>query len=127
MALEQKGVITYIGQPNYYGTQGKYSCEMVIKLPNEKFEQILAIECHNDKCDSVQGLQIGTEVNCHINVTSNHYQGRYYSKVTLWKFEVVNQSGQYANPAVQQPQQATQQSKSNDLPSFSDDEDGLPF
>lgn len=126
MALEQLGIVKEITGKNLYGNQGKYNCELVIDLPNQNFPQILAIECHNDKCDSVQqNLKAGDEIKAFINVISNNYQGRHYTKATLWKFEVTKSSGEpieYANPA-----QANSPS-SVELPSFSEDEKSdLPF
>lgn len=123
MALEQKGIVKEITAKNNYGNAGKYRCELVINLPNEKFPQFLAIECHNDKCDSVQTLQVGDEIKAFINVTSNNYQGRHYTKATLWKFELektASEPKQYANPA-----QANTPS-SAELPSFSEGDD-TPF
>ena len=123
MALEQKGIVKEITTKNHYGNSGKYNCELIIDLPNEKFPQILAIECHNDKCDSVQTLKVGDEIKAFINVTSNNYQGRHYTKATLWKFELerkVDEPKQYTNPAqINTP-------SSEELPSFSEDED-VPF
>lgn len=124
MALEQLGTVKEITAKNLYGNQGKYSCELVIDLPNQNFPQILAIECHNDKCDSVQStLKVGDEIKAFINVTSNNYQGRHYTKATLWKFELektASEPKQYANPA-----QANTPS-SAELPSFSEGDD-TPF
>lgn len=130
MALEQLGTVKEITAKNLYGNQGKYNCELVIDLPNEKFPQFLAIECHNDKCDSVQeNLKVGDEIKAFINVTSNNYQGRNYTKATLWKFEVTKSAGepvQYANPA-QSQKPVSQVPSSEELPSFSEDDDTLPF
>ena len=133
MALEQIGTVKEITGKNYYGTAGKYSCDLVIDLPNQNFPQFLAIECHNDKCDSVQeNLKVGDEIKAFINVTSNNYQGRYYTKATLWKFEVTKSAGepvQYANPALPKntPYQKPSFDKSSDLPTFSEQDGDLPF
>lgn len=129
MALEQIGTVKEITAKNYYGTAGKYSCDLVIDLPNQNFPQFLAIECHNDKCDSVQeNLKIGDEIKAFINVTSNNYQGRHYTKATLWKFEVTKSAGepvQYANSAQSQNpvSQVPSFASSEELP----EEEKLPF
>jgi len=126
MALEQLGIIKEITGKNLYGNQGKYSCELVLDLPNQNFPQILAIECHNDKCDSVQAnLKVGNEIKAFINVTSNNYQGRHYTKATLWKFEVIEKEGKQSNniPSKQTPIT----NNTSDLPSFSEDDQDLPF
>jgi len=126
MALEQKGKLIYIGNKNYYGNDGKYNCEFVIET-QEQYPKIIAFEAHNEKCDRIQEVSLGQEITVHFNLSSREYQGRYYTKASMWKFEIANQSGQYANPAVQQPKQTTQQSRTNDLPSYSEDDDSLPF
>ena len=123
MALEQKGKIIHIGNKNLYGNDGKYNCEFVIET-QEQYPKIIAFEVHNEKCDRVQELIIGQEINVHFNLSSREYQGRYYTKATMWKFDVFTQAQQSkhnANPAkVNTPSSA-------ELPSFDKQDDTLPF
>ena len=123
MALEQKGVIIHIGNKNYYGNDGKYNCEFVIET-QEQYPKKIAFEAHNEKCDKIQELAEGQEINVHFNLSSREYQGRYYTKATMWKFEVSNQSSNHNNSAQPSP---AKQNHTTDLPSFSEDDQDLPF
>lgn len=123
MGLELKGVITQIGNKNYYGNDGKYNCEFVIET-QEQYPKKVCFEAHNEKCDKILELSVGQEINVHFNLSSREYQGRYYTKATMWKFdaEKAGEPVQYANHA-QSQKPVSQVPSSAELP----EEEKLPF
>ena len=123
MALELKGKIIHIGNKNLYGNDGKYNCEFVIET-QEQYPKIIAFEAHNEKCDRVRELSVGQEINVHFNLSSREYQGRYYTKATMWKFDVITQAQQPKHNA--NPTQVNTPS-SAELPSFDEQDDAPPF
>ena len=43
----------------------------------------------NDKAN-INGLTPGTKITAHINIESREYNGRWFTDVKVWKFEIAN-------------------------------------
>ena len=96
---------------------------VICENPNAQYPNDIAIEFHNDKCDLLKtvGKNDIVEVDC--AVSSQEYQGKWYTKVRGWG--LVNISKQQASTAptftpepetqpTNQPQPTTDEN--NDLP-----------
>lgn len=111
--MEIKGrVVANLGVQNGTSKAGKnWAKATVVVEYGDQYPKKIALD-NMKNADSFGALAIGTEGTFHIEVESREFNGRWYTSVNCWKWEV-------AQPATQQP--APQQ------PTAPSEEDGLPF
>jgi hypothetical protein len=59
--------------------------EFLLKT-NEQYPQYIKIEVLK-KVDIVNGLSIGDNIDAHINIRGNEYNGRHYVSIVCWKID----------------------------------------
>jgi hypothetical protein len=98
--------------------------ELVVTT-NEQYPQHISIEFSQDKCDLLNGLNIGQEVTVHINLRGREWvnpQGetKYFNQIQGWKVDKVQSEA----PSFEPKQQ-------NEIPinleNIEQDDSGLPF
>lgn len=99
--------------------------DVVIVDSSGQYARRIVIEVFN-KRDEISKVKPGDTVIAHFNTDASEYNGRWYGKNTLWKFEL-------PSTATQQ-QSATTQNSTGNVGGFHDpvnvpneSEDGLPF
>jgi single-strand DNA-binding protein len=66
------------------------------------YPQQIPVEVVKDKCQMLDGLQVGQLITATIDIRGNEYMGKYYANLVCWKWEVENASQE------QQPAQGNQ-------------------
>lgn len=108
--MEIQGRIKQIFPSQMIGQNGFEKRDLVI-VTQENYPQIIIIQFTQQRCDLLNNLQVGQNVNVYINIRGREWinpQGetKYFNTIEGWKIEVV----QTTNVANQQPvQQAPQQ------------------
>jgi hypothetical protein len=64
--------------------------EFIIDTGSE-YNNELCIAAFGDTMDMLQGLVIGDELECLLNISSREYNGRYYHNITAWKIDAYTQ------------------------------------
>ena len=122
--MELTGRIKMIGETQTFGSNGFRKREIVVTT-EEQYPQHILCEFVQDKCDILNGYNVGENVTISINLRGREWvnpQGetKYFNTIQGWKINRVGgqQPQQQAPPPPQQQQQT-------DLPA--EEEDDLPF
>ena len=86
---EVKGKVTHVLEP-ITGTSQKGEWKkqtFVILEDKEQFPKSIAIDTFNK-----EPMKVGEFVNVSINIESSEYNGKWYTNLTMWKYEVIGQS-----------------------------------
>jgi hypothetical protein len=94
MSYEIKGNIEYIGNAQRF-SENFIAREFVIETKREwqgkEFLDYVKFQLANDKCDLVNGMELGDEVRVSFNVggRKHNHEGefRYYTDLKAWKIE----------------------------------------
>lgn len=69
-------------------SKGDWTKQEIIIETAETYPKKICIGFWKDEVVKIQAVPIGSEINVHINVESREYNGRWYTEVKAWKFEV---------------------------------------
>ena len=88
---EVKGSIKKIGTTETVGASGFRKRELVVTT-DEQYPQFLSIEFVQDKCDILDGYQVGQNVNVSINLRGREWinpegQAKYFNQIQGWRIE----------------------------------------
>jgi hypothetical protein len=88
--------------------------EFVVETPDQYPQQIL-FQLTQDKCSILDGLQVGQEVDVHLNIRGRSWQNpqgetKYFNTLEAWKIDVLGNA-----PQAKQPTTPTNEEE-NDLP-----------
>jgi len=91
--------------------------EFVVETPSQYPQQIL-FQLTQDKCSLLDGLQVGQEVDVHLNIrgrswTNPQGETKYFNTLEAWKIEVLGATAQTQPKQVSTP--------------ANEEEDDLPF
>ena len=117
MSVEIKGKVIVIGEvitgTTASGKEWK-SQNFVIEEIEGQYPQKISLEVLNKDLE----MNIGDVINAHVNLSSREYNGRWYSSIKLWKFDVIdNASNSSPTPNTsEQSQSATNEPSTDDLP-----------
>jgi len=104
----------------------KFSKQEIIVNTNDEYNPLICVQLINDKISLSEGLEQGYLINCHVNIISKEYNGKYFTNVNCWKIETLDSVA-----AKQQPEHHHQiQKKPIQKVPFPDDDgtsDQLPF
>lgn len=130
MSYQFKGQIQVITpeQTGISKSTGNEWCkqEVVIVDFSGQYARKIVIEAFN-KRDEISKVKFGQTVIAHFNTDASEFNGRWYGKNTLWKFELPSESNATSDPVP---------AVNSDPPSFGEaqrvemdnqDQDGLPF
>jgi len=124
MAYEVKGVLVQkLEVKSGVSAAGKawQSQDFVIQVQEGQYSNHVVINAYGEaKVQMLEGLQVGREVTCFVNLSAKEYQGKWYGSVGLWKIEApVNSTTYHTPPVASVPQSVV-------VPSTESDGD-LPF
>jgi hypothetical protein len=114
--MELKGkVIAITAMEKGMGANGKEwnKLTVVIEEQTGQYPKKQAIVFMNEKAKEADAIKLGAYLTVQINIESREYNGKWYTDVKGWKFEVQNNT---APPAA-----------SNELPADSGEDSDLPF
>jgi hypothetical protein len=72
--------------------------EFVVETPSQYPQQIL-FQLTQDKCSLLDGLQVGQEVDVHLNIRGRSWQNpqgetKYFNTLEAWKIDILGATGQ---------------------------------
>ena len=128
--MEIKGRLVKILPPiTGQGRNGEWKKqEFVIELEGTTYPRKVCISTWGDKVN-VESLVEGSLLNVFFDVESREYQGKWFTNVTAWKVEVVEDSQQTSSTASEQsvptpPMPSIEEYDADEAPQAKDD---LPF
>ena len=77
-------------------SKGEWSKQEFIIETEGKYPKKICIANWNGKAD-LNGVGVGANVKVGINIESRDYNGKWYTDVTIWKFEVVGKTEVFEN------------------------------
>lgn len=112
--------------------------EFVVTTAADKYPQDLKFEVVKDKCQLLDGFNIGQDITVNFDIRGNEYNGKYYVNLSAWKVQSAGNSKQDSESYDQSPpqsQSSTPQRSYQDVePSAADlrkeddfDDDDIPF
>jgi len=104
--MEVKGKIRMLGDTVATGANGFRKREVVV-TSDEQYPQHIMVEFTQDKCDLLNGCQVGMPVTVHINLRGREWvnpQGetKYFNSIQGWKIDKPAQQQQQNYGAPQQ-------------------------
>ena len=97
---EVTGSIIHIGNTEVVGSAGTFKKRLLVVKSDEQFPQEIPIDFVQDKCDILNGYQIGQNVKVSINIRGNSYNGKWYVSLNGWRVESITNAN---NVEVNQP------------------------
>ena len=82
-----KGVVKVVNATEEVGAKG-FKKRLVVVETQETYPQCIPIEFVQDKCSLLDGVQVGQEVEVHINLRGSEWNGKYYAQVQGWKIDL---------------------------------------
>jgi len=124
--MEIKGRIRMLEDTKAFGANGFRKREVVV-TSDEQYPQHIMVEFTQDKCDLLNGCQVGMPVTVHINLRGREWvnpQGetKYFNSIQGWKIDKPTQQAQQPQYGYQQPVQQTYTP-----PAAEQQQDDLPF
>ena len=98
-----RGIVHFIDQTRTYGQNGFRKRLVVLEQEKERFSNFVPVEFTNDNCDSVDGLNVGDDVEVDYRLNGRKWQKdaksevKYFLNAEALRFEV--KGGQASNPA----------------------------
>jgi hypothetical protein len=84
------GKIKHIGETVAVSDKFKKR-EIVLTIDEEtKYPQHITFQVSQDKCDKLNGLQIGNELNVSFNLKGREWNGKYFNTLEMWSWAITN-------------------------------------
>ena len=99
--------------------KGEWKKQDCVFETTEQFPKKVCISFWENQVEKIQAVPDGSTLECHINIESREYNGKYYTEVRCWKFESKSQ------PETQSHKSAN--FVEPDLTPSNDSVDDLPF
>jgi len=102
--MEIQGTIKLIGETKEYGSNGFRKRELVVTT-QEQYPQDILVEFVQDKCDVLNGYNLGTTVKVGINLRGREWANqntgevKYFNTIQGWRIETVQGEKAIAPPA----------------------------
>ncbi len=112
--MEIKGKLIAI-MPSTSGTSAKgewHKSEILIETL-ETYPKKVVLTFMGKERSPIDTVSIGSEVNCHINIESREYNGRYYTNVNCWKYEVTKGIAIPSEPKPSEPKPINSENESD--------------
>ena len=88
MSYSIEGRVRSIGQLETFNNFKKI--EFIIETTEEKYQQIIKFEVHNDKAeDAIKNLNSGDNVEVHFNLRGREWEGKVFNNLVAWKIKPV--------------------------------------
>lgn len=83
---EVTGAVKLIGETQTFGS-GFTKREFVITTAGD-YPDDIKFDVVKDKCDALNSVSVGDEVEVSFNIRGNEWEGKYYVNLQCWKFSV---------------------------------------
>jgi len=101
MSYTVKGKVKHVGDVETFDS-GFQKRSVVLEVTDNGYTNDFEIQMVKDKATAAGELQIGQEIEANFNVRCNEHNGRYFTNLNCWKWNVV---GQAATPVkTEEPQ-----------------------
>lgn len=115
MALEIKGKVINIGKAQQVTDKLKKRTLVVEHGDNPQYLEQNQFEAINDRCNLLDELRAGDEVNVHFNLRGRSYVGKdgnkgWFNSLNLWKVDVLKTTSASVSP------KAAEEDNQDDLP-----------
>ena len=80
-----KGTIKHIGQTQSFGDKGFTKREFVVTDKDDKYPQDIKFEAIKERCDQLNSISVGEEVEVSFNLRGNEYNGKHYVNLQAWR------------------------------------------
>ena len=115
--FDYKGTVSVIGDvkggKSARGFEWQRQTIVVDHQVNEDYTERLAVTAGSDTVKELadMGLAVGDKVSMKVKASSREWEGRWFSDLVIWHFEIVAKKGQKAKPAP-----APEEDEGDDLP-----------
>lgn len=82
--MQITGKIKLINEPTTHGANNFRKREFVITT-DEQYPQDVKFELQQDKCDFINGYNVGQKITVDFNIKGNEWQGKYYVNLQAWR------------------------------------------
>lgn len=95
-AIKVKGTIVFIGETQAIGVKEFKKREIVLEIEgNPNYPDEVLFEATKDKCDELNSLNIGDEVELDVNLkgrkwTNKEGVDKWFNTLAIWKIKVLN-------------------------------------
>lgn len=115
------GEVHFIDEENVISDKFKKR-DFVLKVIDGNYEQFVKLELHQDRCDLVDKIRIGEDVEVEFNLRGREWNGKYFTNLVAWKVQRVNEV--VSDLSSLKPQIEPIENEQTESNGFSDD---LPF
>lgn len=124
--MEIQGKVKFIGETETFGNNGFRKREIVVTT-DEQYPQHIMVEFVQDKCDVLNGYQVGQDVKIGINLRGREWinpqgESKYFNSIQGWRIEKLESTPQNLEQAKGVIDEAFEPAGSLD-----NDNDPLPF
>ena len=97
-AIKVKGKVVFIGETKLIGEKEFKKREIVLELDgNPNYPDEVLFEATKDKCDELNALSIGDDIEVDINLkgrkwTSKEGVDKWFNTLSIWKFNVLKKA-----------------------------------
>ncbi|MFC0182591.1 protein of unknown function [Pseudarcicella hirudinis] len=131
MALEVIGkLIKVLPEVTGQGRNGAWVKQEFVLETQEQYPKKVCMAAWGDKTNELRQFALGDTLKASISIESREYNERWYTEVRAFRIDLNNSDAGYSAPQQNQgfaPRAATQSAPVADLPSFSEDDQDLPF
>ena len=78
------GKVHQIGQPEIKSEKLTVR-QLVLSVTDGAYTQYPALQAKNDRCDLLDGFNVGQDVTVHFNITGREWQSKFFTSLELWK------------------------------------------
>lgn len=83
--MNQPGIVKRIGATENV-TDKFRKRELILEIPGN-YPQIVKFEAIQDKCDLLDSVKVGENVNIHFNLNGREHGDKVYNALQIWKVE----------------------------------------
>lgn len=125
---EATGKMKWIGTTQSFPS-GFTKREFVVTTAHDKYPQDIKFDMVKDKCQLLDGFELGQDVQVNFDIRGREYNGKYFVDLSCWKLQPADGAAQNsAGPARRQaPATTSSEPSAADLRSDGDFDDESPF
>lgn len=107
--MEAKVKVLRIGATELVGEKSFKKRELIVESSdNPQYPQILKFEASQAKCDLLDTLNPGDEINVHFNLNGREWTNKegvvsVFNTLAIWKFDVISKNTPAADPTKEPP------------------------
>ena len=93
--MEVKGIIKFIGVLELVGDKEFKKRELILEVAdNPQYPQMVKFEASQAKCEQLDKLNVGDEINLHFNLNGREWLNKegktvYFNTLSLWKYDLL--------------------------------------